>query len=203
MERNHPEVQICRFADDGLAHCKSKAEAEKLLLSLKKRFGECGLQIHPDKTRIVYCKDDDRRSKEGSENKFTFLGYEFRPRLAKNKYGKFFVSFLPAISPSAEKVIRGRMRAWKLHCWVDKRIEDLSKILRPYIQGWMNYFMKFYPSRMYGVFKYLNKKLIKWATRKYKGLKRHRRRAQTFLARIAKKNPWLFPHWKFVPITIE
>jgi len=202
MERNYPSNPICRYADDGLVHCKSKEEAESLLLALHKRFEECGLQIHPMKTRIVYCKDDDRRDKPKDEVKFTFLGYQFRPRLAKNKYGKFFVSFLPAISPEAENAIRKRIRQWKLHCWVDKNIGELSKILRPYIQGWMNYYMKFYPSQMYKVLRYLNTKLIKWAMRKYKGIRRHRRKAQAFLARIAKKKTWFFPHWKQVPITI-
>jgi len=203
MERTYPENPICRYADDGLAHCKTRREAEELLCALRKRFAECGLEMHPEKTRIIYCKDDDRLKGDKEEIQFTFLGYTFRPRLSKNKYGKFFVSFLPAVSRNAMTCMKKNIRKWKLHCRVDKRLLDLSKMFAPIIMGWMNYYSKFYKSELYGIFRYINQKLVFWAMRKYKGLRRHRRRAQEFLANIAKKNPTLFPHWKFVPITIE
>lgn len=203
MQCTFPGTPICRYADDGLAHCKTRKEAENILLALKERFRECGLELHPEKTKIVYCKDDDRRRDKGEETQFTFLGYSFRPRRAKNKYGKFFVSFLPAVCPKAIRRMKQEVRRWKLHCRVDKTINDLGRMFSPNVRGWMNYYSKFYKSELYDLFSYINRKLVFWATRKYKKLKRHRRRAQGFLAKIAKKNPQLFPHWKFVPVMIE
>jgi RNA-directed DNA polymerase len=104
MARNHPDKPFARYADDAVAHCRSRKEAEKLYDSLKKRFANCGLELHPTKTRIVYCKDDDRRG-EHPETKFDFLGYTFRPRRSKNKYGKHFVNFTPAVSNKAKKAM--------------------------------------------------------------------------------------------------
>ena len=203
MERTFPNSPMCRYADDGLAHCKTRGEAEEILTALAERCKECGLELHPEKTRIVYCKDDDRNENNESEYKFTFLGFSFRPRRSKSKYGKYFVNFLPAVSSEALGAMRKVVRRWKLHCRVDKTILELSRMFSPIIRGWINYYSKFYKSELYSLFKYLNKKLIFWAMRKYKGLKRHRRRAQGFLAKIAKAKPGLLPHWKFVPITIE
>ncbi len=202
MQRTFPNNPICRYADDGIAHCKTRAEAETILQALRTRFEECGLELHPAKTRIVYCKDDDRLGGEKQETQFDFLGFSFRPRRAKNKFGRFFVSFLPAVCPNAMQTMRQSVRLWKLHCRVDKTILDLSKMFSPIIRGWINYYGKFYRSELYNLYHYINKKLIRWAMKKFKRLKRHRRRAQEFLARIAKENPRLFPHWQFVPVTI-
>jgi len=202
MARTFPQNPICRYADDGLAHCRTRAEAENILQALDARFKECGLELHSEKTKIVYCKDDDRPGGKGQATQFTFLGYSFRPRCAKNKYGRFFVSFLPGVSPNAMKTMRESVRSWKLHCRVDKKILDLSRMFAPIIRGWMNYYSKFYKSELYKLYQYINQKLVFWAMRKYKRFKRHRRRAQAFLARIARKNPQLFPHWKFVPVMI-
>lgn len=203
MKRTFPNNPICRYADDGLAHCKTRREAENILSALATRLNECGLELHPEKTKIIYCKDDDRRRHKEKDIQFTFLGFSFRPRRAKNKYGRYFVSFLPAVCRKALKAMKQSVRKWKLHCRVDRTVMDLSKMFSPVIWGWINYYSKFYKSELYDLFRYINRKLVFWATRKYKGLKRHRRRAQRFLARIAKKNPRLFPHWRMVPITIE
>jgi RNA-directed DNA polymerase len=203
MERTFPEHPFCRYADDALAHCKTEDEAKTLLEALKERMKECGLELHPEKTRIVYCKDEDRPGGKKGECSFTFLGYDFRPRRAKNFRGRFFVSFLPAVSRVALKAMKKKVRGWKLHCRVDKTPQDLSRMFSRVIRGWMNYYAKFYKSELYDLFRYINAKLVKWAMRKYKGLKRRRRRAQRFLAEIARKNPRLFPHWQFMPITVE
>lgn len=203
MSRNFPDNPICRYADDGIAHCKTFEEASKIKAALEIRMQECGLELHPEKTRIVYCKDDDRTRMGEFDTKFTFLGFNFRPRRAKNKYGRYFVSFLPAVSPHALKSMRQAVRGWKLQHRVDKTIDDLSRMFSPILRGWMNYYSRFYKSEMYILYKYFNRKLTFWATKKYKRLKGHKRRAQAFLASIAKKLPKLFPHWPFLPITIE
>ena len=203
MVRSFPSIPICRYADDGIAHCKTYEEACNLKAALEVRMQECGLELHPEKTRIVYCRDDDRTKEVESDTKFTFLGFNFRPRRAKNKYGRFFVSFLPAVSPQALKSMRQAIRGWKLQHRVDKTIDDLSRMFSPILRGWMNYYSRFYKSEMYILYKYFNRKLIFWAMKKYKRLKGHKRRAQAFLAIVAKKRPMLFPHWSFLPITIE
>ncbi|WP_207953465.1 reverse transcriptase domain-containing protein [Paenibacillus agricola] len=86
-----------RYADDAVIHCHSKMAAEQLKAELEERLRECGLELHPVKTRIVYCKDDNRRL-DHSEIAFDFLGYTFRPRRAKNREGTYFISFIPGAS---------------------------------------------------------------------------------------------------------
>lgn len=195
MERNFPEVPFCRYADDGLAHCQHKAEAQALKATLETRLRECGLEMHPEKTKIVYCKDDDRREVHPVTS-FDFLGYTFRPRRSKNRWGKFFINFTPAMSPKAGKAIRQEVRSWKLHLRSDKELSDLARMFRAQIQGWINYYGRFYKSAMYPTLRHINRKLSLWAVRKYKRLRRHRRRAEHRLGEIAKKFPGLFPHWK-------
>lgn len=196
MGRNFPKCPWVRYADDGLVHCHSRKMAENLLGLLRSRFEECKLALHPLKTGIVYCKDDDRKGKY-QDHSFDFLGYSFRPRRAKNKWGKFFVSFLPAISPQSEKSIRRRIHDWRLHLKPDKCIEDLARMFNPIIRGWIQYFGRFYKSRLYRVMRYLNRALIHWTRRKFKKLTRHRRRAEYWLGRLARREPNLFAHWKF------
>ncbi len=195
MEINFPNIPFCRYADDGLAHCRSEAQAKMLKAALEKRFAECGLEMHPTKTRIVYCKDDDRRE-EHPTTSFDFLGYTFRPRRSKNKWGKYFINFSPAMSSKAGKAIRQEIRTWKLNLRSDKSLEDLAKMFRAQIQGWINYYGRFYRSEMYPTLRQINRKLSLWATRKYKKLRRRRRRAEHRLGRIATQQPNLFPHWK-------
>ena len=151
--------------------------------------------MHPDKTKIVYCKDEDR-TEEHPVTSFDFLGYTFRPRRSKNRYGKFFINFSPAMSAQAGKAIREEVRRWKLHLRSDKSLLDLALMFRAKIQGWINYYGRFYKSEMYPTLRHINRKLSLWAMRKYKKLKHHRRRAEHRLGDIAKKHPGLFPHWR-------
>ncbi len=195
MELNHPGKPFSRYADDGVVHCKTEAEAQLLLKALSARFIECGLELHPEKTVIVYCKDDDR-VKDYPNTSFDFLSFTFRPRRSKNRFGKFFINFSPAVSNAAAKAMRQKARKWKLHLRSDKSLEDLSNMFSPVIRGWINYYCSFYKSEMYPILRHLNRTLVRWATRKFKRLKGHRRRAEYFLGRIARKEPWLFPHWK-------
>ena len=196
MQRNYPRVPWARYADDGLVHCRSLQEAKRLLSVLNRRFEDCGLELHPDKTRIVYCQDDDRPGNEDQEIKFDFLGYTFRPRCAKNRRGKFFVSFLPAVSNKACKAMRGKIHDWRMHLKPDKSINDLSNMFNRVIRGWIEYYGKYYKSELYAVLRYLNDKLVYWARGKYKRFQRHRQRAEHWLGRLARREPELFAHWQ-------
>lgn len=195
MERQFPKQPFCRYADDGLVHCKDEAQANAIKMALADRLQKCGLEMHPDKTKIVYCKDDDR-TKEHSVTSFDFLGYTFRPRRSKNRWGKYFINFSPAMSAEAGKAIRQEVRVWKLPLRSDKSLIDLSRMFRAHIQGWINYYSRFYKSAMYPTLRHINRKLCLWARRKYKKLKHHRRRAEYRLGCIAKMYPGMFPHWK-------
>jgi len=195
MGREYPNCPWCRYADDGLAHCRSLAEAQQLKAALEERLHECGLEMHPVKTKIVYCKDDDRRDRYPVTS-FDFLGYMFRARRSKNKRGKHFINFSPAMSNSAGKAIRQEVRSWEMPKRSDKSIVDLSRMFGAKIQGWINYYGRFYRSAMYMTLRHINGKLVWWAMRKFKKLKRHRRRAEHWLGRVAKKFPSLFPHWR-------
>lgn len=195
MKRNFPAVQFERFADDILAHCSSVKQAEKTLEAIKTRFRECGLEMHPDKTKIVYCKDADRRGSYEYES-FDFLGYTFRPRLSMNKWGKSFVNFTPAISTRAIKKIKEEIRSWKIHLRSDKDITDLARMFNAQVQGWVNYYSRYYKSAMYPGLRNIERFLIRWVMRKYKRYHGHKRRAQQWLGRVRKREPQLFVHWR-------
>jgi len=197
MQRHYPHIPFERYADDGLCHCRTLEEAEDLKAALQRRFAECQLELHPEKTKIVYCKDADRRL-EYPCTSFDFLGYTFRPRRSKNRWGKYFINFSPAISNRAAKAIRHEIRRWKLPLRSDKDLEDLARMFRAVIQGWINYYGAFYKSALYPILQHLDRKLARWATRKFKRLRRHRRRAAQWLRRIAQRQPGLFPHWRLI-----
>ncbi|MDO9123528.1 MAG: group II intron reverse transcriptase/maturase [Deltaproteobacteria bacterium] len=195
MERNYPQVPFCRYADDGVVHCRTEAEAWLMKEVLESRFKECNLELHREKTRIIYCKDEDRR-KEYSQTSFDFLGFTFRPRRSKNRWGKPFINFSPAVSNEAGKAMRQEARRWRLHLRSDKSLEDLSRMFSPIVRGWINYYGSFYKSALYPTLRHLNRTLVRWAERKFKRLRRHQRRAEYWLGRIAQRQPWLFPHWR-------
>jgi group II intron reverse transcriptase/maturase len=194
MARNYPAIPFERFADDALCHCVSEAQAKILKEALEKRFAECGLQLHPEKTKVVYCKDDDRRGNSKNES-FDFLGYSFRARRSKNRFGKFFVNFSPAVSNAATKAIREEIRRWQLRCRIDRWIDDLARMFNPVIRGWITYYGRYYKSALYPTFRYLDQCLAYWAMAKYKRLRRHRRRAEHWVSKAASRDPRLFAHW--------
>jgi RNA-directed DNA polymerase len=195
MRRNYPNNPFARYADDQVVHCKTEAEAKELKEAIAKRLTQCKLALHPEKTKIVYCKDDDRRRRYPNE-KFDFLGYTFRARRSKNRHGKYFINFSPAVSNKAKKKMTSTMRSWRMHLRSDKTIVDLSRMFNPIIRGWINYYGKYYKSELYHTFKIANRTLERWAERKYKKLRRHSRRATHWLGKIAKREPQLFAHWK-------
>jgi RNA-directed DNA polymerase len=167
-------------------HCRSREEAEPLLERLKERFAEWGLELHPDKTRVVYCIKTMTGRGITRRSHLTSLGYTFRPRRARNWRGKYFVSFLHAISNEAAKELRGEIHNWRMHLKPDKSIEDLSRMFNPVIRGWINYYGRFYKSELYGVLRHLNQALVRWVRRKYKRFNRHRRKAEQWLGRLAR-----------------
>jgi group II intron reverse transcriptase/maturase len=195
MVKEFPSIQWARYADDGIAHCVSLKQAKYLQKRLEQRFARFGLELNLEKTRIVYCKDDDRKGHH-EHTSFDFLGYTFRPRHAKNKYGKFFTNFLPAMSGKAKKSMRKEIRNWKLQLKVEKSLWDIANMFNRQIQGWINYYTHFYKSEIYDALRYLNGCLVKWVRRKYKKRKA-RRRAEHWLGEIANRDRNLFAHWKF------
>jgi RNA-directed DNA polymerase len=195
MARHNPSIPFERYADDAILHCRTREEAERLREAIIVRLAACGLELNLQKTKIVYCKDDDRRGNHEHE-KFTFLGYEFRPRRAKNYRGKYFISFLPAVSDKAAKKIRQEMCGWKLHLRSDKTLTDLARMFNPIIRGWVQYYGHYYRSMLHPVFRPLDRTLVRWACRKYKKLRGHQRRAAHWLRRISVREPRLWAHWE-------
>lgn len=195
MVINFPQNQWARYADDAVVHCRSKSESNTILKELDERFKECGLELHPDKTKIVYCKDDFRKQNQDNIT-FDFLGYTFRPRRSKSKKGNHFINFSPAVSNKACKSMYQIIRSWRIQLKSDKEILDISKMFNPVIRGWINYYGKFYKSELYKVLRHMNKALIQWARRKYKKLARGRKKAENWLGRLAINIPKLFVHWQ-------
>lgn len=194
MRRVHPGVPFERYADDIVAHCGTEAQAQQVLESIRRHLVQCRLEVHPAKTRIVYCKDDDRPGGYPQE-RFDFLGYTFRPRRSKNRWGKFFINFTPAVSTEAMTKMRQEMRRWRLPMRSDKAIDDLARMWNPVLRGWILYYGRFYKSATYPVFRHLNDLLVRWAMRKYKRFRRHHRRAEYWLGGVAGREPRLFAHW--------
>jgi group II intron reverse transcriptase/maturase len=196
MVREFPRVSFERYADDAVVHCVSEAQARGVLEAIRRRLAQCGLELHPMKTRIVYCKDDDRRGKH-EHVKFDFLGYTFQPRRAKNRWGQLFVSFLPAMSAKAAKSVRVTVRGWRMAATrSNQKLEDLAKLMNPRVRGWMNYYGRFYRSKCVQVLRYLNEKLVAWARQKYKRFRRRERAATHWLGRIAKRDPHMLVLWQ-------
>jgi hypothetical protein len=132
-----------RYADDAIVHCKTRRQAEYVLAGIAARMQEVGLQLHPEKTRIVYCKDG-RRQGEHEHTSFTFLGYAFRARGARAKNGRNFTGFLPAISPEALKAKSVELRSLRIHRRTDLSLDDLARWLNPIVAGWINYYGRYY-----------------------------------------------------------
>jgi hypothetical protein len=196
MQRHYPHIQFERYADDGVIHAQSLAQAEHVLGAVRQRLAECNLELHPEKTKIVYCQDSDRRGQH-DHIKFDFLGYTFRPRRARNRWGKMFVSFLPAVSKKAANAIRATIRSWRLGaCRNNQSLEAIAEFVNPYVRGWVNYYGRFYRSALTPVLRCLERALVYWARRKYKRLRRHQRRATYWLGRIARRDPNLFVLWQ-------
>ena len=194
MAEQHPDIPFERYADDIICHCVSEEQARALNEALAQRVAQWGLALHPHKTKIVYCKDANRRGSY-PEQRFDFLGYTFRPRSSKNRTGKLFVSFAPAVSEKAANAMRQRMRRWRLHHRNDLSLEDLARWTRPMVMGWVRYYGRFHASALRRALRTLDVFLVRWAKRKYKRLRAHKGRAWQWLWGIFARQPGLFAHW--------
>ena len=196
MTRTLPNTPWCRYADDGLIHCRTEHQAQVIKTALDARLDQCGLQLHPDKTKIVYCKDGQRKGKYPN-TQFDFLGYTFRPRLVKNrKRNSMFVNFTPAVSKSALTSMRQTTRKLNYRNRTNLSLADIARLHNPILRGWLGYYGKFYPSAMYPVLRHFNRTLVAWAMKKFRRMKSHKMRASRFLKGIAEKCPHLFVHWQ-------
>ncbi len=195
LQANYPKVVFERFADDAIVHCRTEGEALAMRKAIAERLQNCGLELHPEKTKIVYCKDDDRRRTYLNE-KFDFLGYTFRPRRSKNRKGKHFINFSPAVSNKSAQAMRDAIRSWNLPKRSDKAIDDLSHMFNPIIRGWLRYYGRYYRSALYPPMRQLDRDLALWAKRKYKRLRHHLRRATHWIAGLSRRSPALFAHWQ-------
>lgn len=196
MTKQHPDAPWCRYADDGLVHCKTERKAQQLLIELRNRFEACKLELHPTKTKIVYCKDGSRKGNY-SQTEFDFLGYTFRRREVKNKKSQsLFVSFTPAVSKNAQKAMRAETRRRGIRNRTDLELRDIAREYNPVLRGWIQYYGRYCPSALEKVLGHFNTTLVAWVMRKYKKLKDRKTKARDFLKEIAEREPGLFPHWK-------
>lgn len=196
MAAQYAHIPFERYADDIVIHCRTQKEAQFIRRQIEQRLGACKLEAHPEKTRIVYCRDSNRRQ-DYNQITFDFLGYGFRPRRARNRRdGKYFVSFIPAISRKAMKAIASDVRGWGIHEMSDKGLDDLSRMFNSRIRGWVNYYGRYYPSALHQAFDCINRRLVRWARKKYKRYRQHQRRTTQWLRRIARQQPQLFAHWQ-------
>jgi RNA-directed DNA polymerase len=195
MVRNHPGVSFERFADDVVVHCDTQRQAERVLADIATRMEEVGLKLHPDKTRIVYCKDADRRG-EAEHISFTFLGFTFRAREARRKDGSIFSSFLPAMSTEALKAKGVDLRAMRIARRTDLTLSDLARWLNPIVAGWMNYYGRFYRSAVNPLLQRVNTYLRRWAGKKYRKLRTFKAFKRWWVGLIDRQ-PRLFAQWKW------
>ena len=196
MAKTHPDLPWCRYADDGLVHCRSEQEAEALKVELQARLAECRLEMHPTKTKVVYCKDEKRRGKYPNF-KFDFLGYCFRPRLVRRfRDNALFCGFNPAVSASAMKTMREAIRDLNLRRQTQLSLQDIARELNPLLRGWIGYYGRYAPSALYPLLRYVNQLLVAWAMRKFKRFKGHKVLVGRFFERLAKEQPNLFVHWQ-------
>jgi len=194
LATQHPSIPFCRYADDGILHCCTKVQANTMRKYLDARLKEVGLELHPDKTRVVYCKDSNR-TRTHEHIKFVFLGYTFRSRTSTNRDGQLFSAFTPAVSRSALTAMRRSTRCRRLHLHSEWGLEDLARVFNPRVRGWMGYYCRFRGSEFYPVAKHVDMVIVRWAMRKYKRLRNRKSRAIAWLERVKRKQPALFVHW--------
>ncbi|MEV6957554.1 group II intron reverse transcriptase/maturase [Streptomyces sp. NPDC051183] len=197
MAREYPTVQFERYADDAVLHCVSERRAREVLAALTDRMVEVGLELHPDKTRIVYCKDGTRRGSYEHEA-FTFLGYAFRARRSRSRHGNLFLSFEPAISREALTRIGREVRSWNLHRRSDLTFSEIARPINPMVAGWLNYYGRFRPWELHSFVMRINAYLVRWIRKKYRRLA-GKRKALAKLREIAKRYPRMLAHWRFSP----
>ena len=196
MARNHPGCPFERYADDAVVHCVSRRQAEVVLAGIAARMQEVGLELHPDKTRVVYCQDGKRRRRH-EHTRFTFLGFTFRARKARNKGGGYFTGFLPAMSTEALKARSARLRELRIHRCTTLSLDDLARWLNPIVAGWMHYYGRYYRTAMEPLLRRVSSYLRRWAGKKYRRLQTYKR-FKRWWAGVLEREPALFAHWQWV-----
>ena len=196
MARAFPHLRWCRYADDGLVHCRTEKEARAVWDALNARMTECRLELHPTKTKIVYCRDN--RRKGNYENvAFDFLGYCFRPRSVKGPVSqRLFCGYTPAVSKPALNTMRSTIRNMKLRRRTQVTLDDIARELNPITRGWIAYYGRYTRSALYPLVRYIDQTLAVWMKRKFKRFHHRLGNARDFLASIARENPQLFVHWQ-------
>ena len=195
MKHTNPSCLFARYADDAVVHCSSNRQAEQVMRSIAERLAECGLTMHPEKSKIVYCQDSNRAASFPNVQ-FTFLGFTFRPRKAMSKQRRLFTSFLPGVSSDAVKRMRKVVRGWRIPRQTPATLAELAQQYNSVIRGWWEYYGSFYQTAMREPSRYIDSKLELWARRKYKTLSRHKRRSLEWLCRVKEDYPALFVHWR-------
>jgi len=201
MVREYPGIPFERYADDVICHCRNEAQAQRLKEAIAQRFAACRLELHPQKTKVAFCKDDNRLGTYPVVQ-FDFLGYSFQPRSAMNRRGQMFVAFTPAISRSSANAIRQTIRGWRLHLWNNVALGNIAHEVNPVVRGWIHYYGHYRRSALYRVLAPLDAYLVRWAMTTYKNLRQHRTRAREWVKRIQRRDPTLFAHWSMLPQTL-
>lgn len=198
LTRRYPRCKFERYADDAIIHCHSKREADEVKAALEERMKTCGLELHPDKTKIVYCKDSNRKYFYDCVS-FDFLGYTFMPRIAQNGIRKeWFTSCLPAVSKSSMKQMNRRLKQMSIFRNSGATITYLAEHINPILRGWINYYGKFYKTTLKKFMHNVNVKVASWARRKYKNLRSSELKAIRWLHGISQTSPNLFAHWQLL-----
>jgi RNA-directed DNA polymerase len=195
MEREFPAVTFERYVDDAVVHCVSEKQARMLRDKIAARFDSVGLRLHPEKTKIVYCKDGKRRG-SFEQASFTFLGYTFRARRARDRHGQMFTSFLPAISKEAMKRLNREVRGWRLHLHNTWDLGQIARWINPIVRGWLQYYGRYYRSELYPLLKRINTYLMRWVRKKYRRLHGFKK-AHAWWKMVGQRVPHLFFHWRW------
>jgi hypothetical protein len=196
MAREFPGCPFERYADDAVVHCRTKAQAEFVLASLRKRMEQVGVRLHPGKTRIVYCKDG-KRTGAHEHTAFTFLGFTFRARAVRARNGNVFTGFGPAASKDAIKKMSEQVKSWRLHALTGHTIGEIARAINPVIRGWMQYYGTFYRTELYPLLRRINSFLVRWMRKKYRRL-RPFKKAHEAWKRVTSQYPRCFAHWRWV-----
>ncbi len=196
MARKFPAVPFERYVDDAVVHCRSERQARMVATAIGERMEQVGLRLHPDKTRIVYCKDG-RRPGSHEHTSFDFLGFTFRARGVRSKNGNVFTGFGPAVSKTARKRMSQQVRSWRLHHYTTFSEQDLARWINPIVSGWMNYYGRYYRTELYPLLRRINAYLMRWLRKKYKRLRTFKK-AHAAWKRTTSQYPRFFAHWRWV-----
>ena len=202
MKREHPYCPFERYADDTVVHCKSEKQARFILKAIGERMTTCKLELHPVKTKIVYCKDRDRKG-DFENTEFDFLGYTYRGRVLKDRIGRMQVNFLPAVSKASCQTLKDKIKALEIHKRTGSKIEMIAETINPIVAGWMNYFGRYNNSALKSTLKVIQGRLVRWAMCKFKRFHGRPMRARRWLEEVQRRAPNLFAHWGHCGLSIR